>query len=112
MRRSRLPPRSSRKSVRRLYSVGPPWLSRLKRAQQIDVIQPRADHRIGPQFRRDDPRVGDAEVVAFRQQVEVVVHRLLHRLLDGHLIRRRSPPVGRPDLRPQARTDNTVRIDT
>ena len=65
-----------------------------KLAQEVDIIQPGAHHGVGAQFRRDNARIGDAQVVSLRQQVEVVVHRLVHGLLDGHLIRKRGRRLG------------------
>ena len=60
----------------------------VKLAQKVDIIQPRTHHRVRPQSRGDDARIGDAQVVPLCQQVEVVIHRFAYGLLDGHLIRK------------------------
>ena len=42
--------------------------------------------RVRAQPGRDDPGFGHADVVAFRQQIEVVVQGFLHGLLDRDLV--------------------------
>src|SRR5262249_26407670 len=52
--------------------------------RQILEIAVEAQHRIGPQARRDNARVRDAQIVAFGHQVEVLLNRLLNGLTDGY----------------------------